>query len=144
MTPKMRRIVQAVLYESFAVGFVGPGLAVLFDKPATTALSLAIFMSFFALGWSYVFNALFEHWEARQVKKERSALRRAVHASGFEGGLVVMLVPVVAWWLNITLVAAFVADLGVLAFFLVYSCIFTWGFDRVFGLPSSATHKCDA
>ena len=43
-----------------------------------------------------------------------------------------------AWWLGISLVEAFVLDLGFLAFFLVYTFAFNLGFDRVFGLPASA------
>lgn len=144
MSPKVRRVLQAVLYEALAVGAVGPALAWLFDQPAATALSLAVFMSAVALAWSYVFNTLFERWESRQAQKGRSLLRRAAHASGFEGGLVVMLVPVMAWWLDTTLLAAFIADLGVLAFFFVYSFVFTWAFDQVFGLPASAAQGCEA
>lgn len=138
MTPTTRRIVQAVLYEVVAIGFVGPALALLFDTPASNALVLAVVMSSIALAWSYVFNGMFERWEARQSRKGRSVLRRLVHSSGFEGGLVVMLVPLMAWWLGTSLWVAFVADLGVLAFFFVYSFVFTWVFDRVFGLPASA------
>ena len=33
---------------------------------------------------------------------------------------------------------AFVADLGLMAFFFFYTMAFTWAFDRVFGLPASA------
>jgi len=144
MKPITRRVLQAVLYESIAVVFVGPGLAFLFDSPAVTAISLAIFMSTVALGWSYVFNTLFERWERKQVVKGRSIYRRVAHAIFFEGGLVVTLVPVMAWWLNTSLLAAFLADLGVLAFFFVYALIFTWAFDKVFGLPASASGACEA
>jgi uncharacterized membrane protein len=67
-----------------------------------------------------------------------------MHGLGFEGGLVVMLVPVMAYWLKTSLLSAFVADLGILAFFFVYAVVFTWGFDRVFGLPRSASERCEA
>jgi uncharacterized membrane protein len=46
-----------------------------------------------------------------------------------------MLVPIMAWWLDIGLLEAFLADLGILAFFFVYAIAFTWCFDRVFGPP---------
>jgi uncharacterized membrane protein len=138
MKPHTRRIVQAVLYEAIAVGFVGPVLAWLFKTSMTSALALAVLMSTVALVWSYLFNTLFERWEAGQARKGRSLLRRVAHSSAFEGGLVVMLVPVMAWWLDTSLLAALLADLGVLAFFFVYSFVFTWAFDRVFGLPASA------
>lgn len=138
LTPWKRRALQAVLYELFAVLFVGPALALSFAQPMLTTLALAVFMSTVALAWNYVFNGLFERWEARQAVKGRSWKRRLAHGIGFEGGLVVMLVPVMAWGLETTLWAAFVADLVIFAFFFVYAIGFTWAFDRVFGLPASA------
>lgn len=48
-----------------------------------------------------MFNWAFEAWETRQVTRGRNWKRRIVHAIGFEGGLVVMLVPLFAWWLRI-------------------------------------------
>jgi uncharacterized membrane protein len=65
------------------------------------------------------------------------------HGVGFEGGLTVLLVPVMAWWLDTTLWVAFMTDLGLLAFFLVYTMVFTWAFDQVFGLPQSALPQAD-
>lgn len=139
MKPQTRRIVQAVLYEVFAVAAVGPALAFIFNEPVASSLGLAVCMSTIALAWNYVFNGWFERWEARQTTKGRSLARRILHGLGFEGGLVVMLVPVMAYWMNISLWKAFVADLGILAFFFVYAVVFTWAFDRIFGLPESAS-----
>lgn len=144
MKSRTRRVVQAVLYEAFAVGVVGPALGLIFDEPMASTIGLAAFMSAVALAWSYVFNGWFERWESRQAVKGRSIARRMMHGLGFEGGLVVMLVPVMAYWLKTSLLSAFVADLGILAFFFVYAVVFTWGFDRVFGLPRSASERCEA
>ncbi len=138
MSPRTRRVLQALLYEVFAVAFVGPALGWMFDTPLSSSLMLGLLMSSIALAWNYVFNALFERWEARQAVKGRSLRRRLAHGIGFEGGLVVFLVPVMAWWLQTTLWLALIADLAVLAFFFVYAIAFTWAFDRVFGLPASA------
>jgi len=144
MTPTTRRVVQAVLYEAIAVAFVGPAMALVFVQPVASTLALAVLMSSVALGWNYVFNLLFERWETHQAIKGRSIWRRLAHGTLFEGGLVLMLVPVMAYWLNTTLLKAFIADLGILAFFFVYAILFTWAFDRVFGLPQSATTTCEA
>lgn len=138
MSATRRRVVQAVLYEIGAVAFVGPALAWGFEQPLGSSLTLAVLMSAVALAWNYVFNALFEAWESRQAVKGRSALRRLVHGIGFEGGLTLWLVPLAAWWLQTTLLAALLAELVLLAFFFVYAIAFTWAFDRVFGLPRSA------
>lgn len=138
MTPRTRRVLQAILYEAIAIAVVGPVLSLAFDKPASSTLGLAVVLSSIALTWSYVFNALFERWESRQAVKGRSFGRRLAHGVGFEGGLTVLLIPVMALWLDITPLSAFIANLGLLAFFFVYAIAFTWAFDRVFGLPASA------
>ncbi len=139
MHPKTRRVFQAVLYEAVAVAFVGPVLGLLFLQPLASAVGLAVCMSLVALAWNYVFNGWFEAWEARQTVRGRSLRRRLAHGVGFEGGLVIMLVPIMAWWMNTTLWVALIADLGILGFFFVYAVAFTWTFDRIFGLPQSAS-----
>lgn len=144
MHPTTRRVVQAVLYEAIAVAAVGPAMGLLFERPVGSTLVLAVVMSTVALLWNYVFNALFERWEARQEVKGRSLRRRLAHGIGFEGGLVVMLVPLMAVWLETSLLNAFLADLGILGFFFVYAVAFTWAFDKLFGLPASATRPCEA
>lgn len=138
MTPTTRRVLQAVLYEAGAIAFVGPVLGFAFGKPASSTFLLAVVLSTIALCWNYVFNALFERWESRQVAKGRNLARRVAHGTGFEGGLTILLVPVMACWLETSLLTAFVANLGLLAFFFVYAIAYTWLFDRVFGLPESA------
>lgn len=138
MNPTTRRVLQAVLYEVGAIAFVGPVLGFAFGKPATSTFLLAVVLSTIALCWNYVFNALFERWESRQVVKGRSFARRLAHGTGFEGGLTIMLVPVMAFWLETTFLTAFVANLGLLAFFFVYAIGYTWAFDKIFGLPQSA------
>ena len=138
MSPTIRRVFQAVLYEAIAIGFVGPTISFLFSEPVTSTIGLAVCMSTVALTWNYLFNGLFEKWEAKQAVRGRSLLRRLAHGLCFEGGLLLMLVPIMAWWLDTTMLAAFMADLGILAFFLVYALVFPWAFDRIFGLPQSA------
>ena len=138
MKPKTRRVLQAILYEAFAIAFVGPVLSFAFDRPPASTLGLAVVLSSIALAWNYVFNSLFERWESRQSERGRSLARRVAHGTGFEGGLVIILVPVMALWLDISALDAFLANLGLLAFFFFYAIAFTWAFDRVFGLPESA------
>ncbi len=143
MSPRNRRVLQAVLYEVFAIAFVGPVLSLAFDKPPASTFALALVLSSIALGWSYIFNAIFEKWEASQAKRGRSFARRLAHGIGFEGGLVVILLPVMARWLKISVLEAFIANVGLLAFFFVYAIAFTWVFDKVFGLPESAGKRSE-
>ena len=138
LSPTTRRVVQAALYEGIAIAVVTPVLALAFSHPPGSAFVLSAVMSTIALAWNYVFNTLFERWEARQSVKGRSLGRRIAHGVGFEGGLAMILLSVMSYWLNVTLLEALVADLGLLVFFFFYTVGFTWVFDKVFGLPQSA------
>jgi uncharacterized membrane protein len=138
MTPLQRRVLQAALYEGIAIAVVTPTLAIAFAHPVDSALTLSVLMSSIALSWNYFYNTLFERWEFRQTIKGRSLARRIAHGVGFEGGLALILLPVMAYWLQVSLWTAFLADMGLLAFFFFYTVGFTWAFDKVFGLPASA------
>lgn len=138
MQGPMRRVTQAVLYELVGALFVAPVIALVFDKGLAHSGALALLLSLLALSWNMLFNSLFEYWEARQRQRARTLGRRLLHALGFEGGLALLLVPVMAWWLEIGWWQALAADVGLLAFFFCYAFAFQWAFDLVFGVPESA------
>ncbi|MBE7368976.1 PACE efflux transporter [Ramlibacter pallidus] len=133
-----RKVVYVVSFELLAIVLASTLLRWLSDSPVVTAGLTAAASSAIAMAWNYVYNSLFEQWEARQVRKGRSLLRRVVHAVGFEAGLVVMLVPLFAWVLGVSLLAALLLNAAMIVFFLVYAFLFNLAFDRVFGLPLSA------
>ncbi|HGW3828210.1 TPA: PACE efflux transporter, partial [Acinetobacter baumannii] len=64
--------------------------------------------------------------------------RRIAHAIGFQITLVMFLIPLIAWWMNISLVAAFWLDVAFIIIIPIYTFIFNWTFDKLFGLPASA------
>ncbi len=138
MQGKTRKIVQAISYEIIAIIMTAPVFAYGFDASATSSTVLAAVISAIALTWNMLFNTLFEYWEARQPSRERTLQRRVLHALGFEGGLAVILVPLMAWWLQVSLWQALVAELGLMAFFLLYAFCFQWAFDKLFDVPDSA------
>lgn len=132
-----RRVVYVTLYEGIAIVLTGAVLFALGHGPLHSLVA-SVGASLLAVTWNLIFNALFESWERRQAVKGRSIKRRIAHAIGFEGGLVLSMVPFFAWWLEVSLWEAFVMDLGFITFFLIYTFVFSWCFDRVFGLPASA------
>lgn len=138
MTPTRRKIIYAVSFEPLGTLVATLGLMVMSDAKPLQSLTLSVIGATIALCWSYLFNTVFEAWEARQPVKGRSALRRAVHALLFEGGLVLISVPIMAWGLGVGLVEAAAYEAGLIVLFIVYTYAFTWGFDRVFGVPVSA------
>ena len=139
-----RRVVYVALYEAIAIVVASFGFAALTDADLGHSSMLSVMASVIAVLWNLIFNWLFERWESRQARRGRSVWRRVAHAIGFEGGLVAILVPLVAWWLDVSLWQAFLLDLALVLFFLVYTFVFAWVFDRVFGLPDSAKAKPNA
>ncbi len=133
-----RKLVHAVIYELIAILLVSAAVRLASAATAQEAAGLALLTSLIAMSWNVAFNSLFEAWERRQTQRERTLWRRVLHAIGFEGGLTVLTVPVIAWWLQLGWLQALVADLWLVALFLVYTFVFNWLFDRVFGLPTSA------
>jgi uncharacterized membrane protein len=73
-----------------------------------SSLALSVLTATIALCWNFAFNLIFEAWEARLPVRGRSRRRRAVHALMFEGGLVPILIPVIACWLRVGHVQALV------------------------------------
>jgi len=133
-----RKVVYVCLYEAIAITICSISFFALSDKDLGHATALSIACSAIAVMWNLAFNAMFERWESLQTVRGRSFARRAAHAIGFEGGLIVLLVPLIAWWLDVSLLQSLVMDIGLSIFFLVYTFVFGWVFDRIFGLPASA------
>ncbi|MGE4373164.1 MAG: PACE efflux transporter [Xanthobacter sp.] len=138
MSAITRRVVYLIIYEALAILFVSLALAGVTGQSAGHTGVVAVASSLVAVTWNFIFNTLFEAWEARQSVRGRSLKRRMAHACLFEAGLVVMLVPLFAWWLEVSLLDALIYDIGLTLFFLAYTFFYNWGFDAIFGLPASA------
>jgi len=123
------RLVHAVGYEVFAVLLCAPLLSWIMGKSLATAGALAVTLSVIAMLWNMVYNALVD----RYVQSERihwKARARFVHGLGFEAGLVVWCLPVAAWMLDISLLQAFMVELGFFVIILPYTVLYNWAFDK--------------
>ncbi len=133
MTPQKsltERIGQAIGFELLAVLICTPLLAWLMDKPMVDMGVATIAIGLIALAWNVLFNGLFDRL-LKRLKQTPNAVTRVVHALLFEGGLVAVSVPLIAWWLNVSLLQALILDIGVLLFFLPYTYIYHWTYDVV-------------
>jgi len=135
-----RRLLFVTFYELFAV-IAASLLFMLTGQSSLHSGVMAVVSSAVAIVWNLSFNYAFEQWELRQSVKGRSFLRRTVHAIGFEAGMALILIPVMAWWFSITLWQATVLEAGLLVFFMAYTYVFNWCFDHLFGLPLSAQSR---
>jgi len=122
------RIVHALAFEVIAVLICAPTLAWLMGKPLLHLGVLTLMFSTVAMLWNMLFNYLFDRAQ-RRMGFVRGLGARVSHALLFELGLVVVLVPLAAWWLSIGLLQALLLDIGLLLFFLPYTLGFNWGYD---------------
>ena len=56
---------------------------------------------------------------------------RILHAIGFEGGLLIATVPMIAYMMQMTVIDAFILDIGLTLCILVYTFIFQWCYDYI-------------
>jgi uncharacterized membrane protein len=124
------RVFQAVGFELLAIVICTPLLAWVMDKPMLDMGVVTMAIAALALAWNVLFNGLFDRL-LKRLAMARTAWVRVVHALLFEGGLVALGVPLIAWWLDISLWQAFVLDIGVLLFFLPYTYVYHWVYDVV-------------
>ena len=88
-----RRVIYVALYEAIAIAVVTLALMALTQEGPASSGGLAVGSSAIAVAWNLAFNAAFERWERRQPARGRTVARRVAHAIGFEGGLLLFLVP---------------------------------------------------
>ena len=127
------RIRQAIAFELIGLLLFVP-LSSLFFRFQTSEIGvLGLFGATLATGWNYLYNLAFDLGLQRLTGSTRKSLgHRVIHALGFELGLTVVFLPVVAWWLEIGLMEALVMDLAFVVFYLVYAFVFTWCYDTLF------------
>lgn len=136
------RIRQALSFELIGLSIVTPLASWIFGFEMMEIGGLALISATVATVWNYIYNLGFDHALRRFFGRTQKTLPlRVVHAVCFEAGLLLALLPIFAWWLDITLVQAFVMDVSFSAFYLVYAFVFTWAYDTVFPIPEPAAQE---
>ncbi len=124
------RIFHACTFEFFAILFtILIGIFIL-DKPMSSMGVLSVLISVTALLLNIVFNWIFDKFFPF-VNGDRPVKIRILHALGFEGTLVLFTVPMIAYILNVGFVEAFMIEIGFLIFFLFYTYIYNWAYDKI-------------
>lgn len=133
-----RKVTYVFLYEFIALLLMTMTFQLYSDHDAASAGALGAITVLVAILWNLLYNSLFEFWESRQAQRGRGLARRTLHAAGFELGLLAITLPLFAWWLDLSLVDAFLLDAGLTLFFMCFTFVYNWSFDRIFGLPLAA------
>lgn len=131
------RLRYTFLFELLLIAILAPTGALILERQVLDVGLLAVVLSVKAMLFNLIYNWVFDRLDARagRIPTERSLVGRIVHAGGFECGLVMTSLPIVIWWLDLTLLQALVMDLSVTSLVVVYTILFSWGYDRLFPVP---------
>ena len=125
-----RRLIHALSYEIILLVIIAIALSFIFAVPMEVTGTLGIAMAITSVVWNMIFNHFFEKYEAKR-KLKRTVGVRILHAIGFEGGLMLATIPMVAYALEMSLGQAFLTDLSLTLCILVYTFIFQWCYDHI-------------
>lgn len=139
LSPIKRRVLYVTLFEIFAVMLTTFILVVLSGGDTQQSLILAIIIASTAVVWNFIYNTLFEYWEKRKQIKNRTFIIRSIHAMGFEGGLTLVCMPLYMIWYGVGIWMALTMEISLTLAFLVYTFLFTLGFDNIFTLPQQTS-----
>ncbi|MCC8256443.1 PACE efflux transporter, partial [Vibrio campbellii] len=124
------RIFHAVLFEMIALAIIIPAASLITGKGSSDLAVVGIGLSLYTVVWNYIYNLYFDKWFGSN-REERSLAMRIGHTLGFEGGLIFLSIPVIAWFLEITLLQALALEAGFLIFFLFYATGFNLAYDKI-------------
>ncbi len=136
MRSPLDRIRHALSFEIIALILVVPLGALVFHMPIHDIGIVGVASASLATLWNIAYNYAFDVALRRMTgTTEKRPGTRLVHAVLFEIGLLIVLMPFIAWYLGISLWRAFVMDVSFALFYVVYAFVFNWIYDRVFPLP---------
>lgn len=130
------RIRHAAGFEITALILITPLGAVIYGKPLADIGIVALISASLAALWVYLYNLAFDLAMLRLRGDVRKSVRiRVFHAILFEVGMVLLLLPFIAWYLDVTLLEALLMDLSFAIFYMVYAFAYNWIYDVVFPIP---------
>ncbi|GHA52319.1 membrane protein [Amylibacter ulvae] len=132
------RIRHALSFEIIGLLVITPLGALAFHMPIHDIGIVAILAATLATLWNYIYNLIFDRAMLRiRGSVHKTIPMRIIHALLFELGLLIVLLPFVAWYLQISLMQALIMDISFALFYLIYAFVFNWAYDLIFPIPNN-------
>jgi len=134
------RLRQVALFEVGGLVLITPPFSWASGVPVAASMGLLAVLALLAALWNGAYNTAFDWVEGRLTGRpaDRRPWRlRVAHALGFEGGLVLLTLPVVVLWTGLGWWPALVADLGLALAYAAYAFVFNLAYDRLFPIPAA-------
>jgi len=129
------RLRQVALFEAIGLLLIAPGFAWVSGTPLSDSFALLAVLSLMAALWNGAYNTAVDWLQARYWgtrADQRGWGGRLLHALSFEGGLVLLTLPVIVWWTGLSWWLALSADLGLTLVYAAYALVFNLAYDRAF------------
>lgn len=130
MRTKRDRIRHAVLFEIASLCLLLIGFALFSEFDMDKMGVLGIGFSLLTVGWNYIFNYVFDKsmiaYTGSTDKKNR---HRIIHVLLFETILLFITIPIVSWYLNMTLFEAINLEIGIIIFYFIFTYIYNIVYD---------------
>jgi len=135
------RLRQIVLFEVGGMVLITPPFAWASGVSLRDSVEMLALIALIAALWNGSYNTAFDWIEGRitgRTADRRPWLMRALHVLGFEGGLLLMTLPVVMAWTGMDWLSALAADIALAVAYVVYAFLFNLAYDRLFPIPLKA------
>ena len=128
------RLRYCMLFELLLIAILAPLGALVLNQNILNIGTLAVVLSIKAMLLNLVYNWIFDQWDVRagRIPTERALIGRLLHALGLEAVLVMTSLPIVIWWLNLSILQALTMDLAIISLVMLFTMLFSWGYDRLF------------
>lgn len=138
-SPRLRsfrdRLRQIVLFEAGGLLLITPPYVWLTGQPGGESVVLMAALALLAATWNGIYNTAFDWIEGRLTGRSadlRPWSVRAFHAAGFELGILLMSLPLIVVWTDMSWTAALLADLGLAVAYVAYAFVFNLAYDKAF------------
>ncbi|MFW8564866.1 PACE efflux transporter [Orrella sp. 11846] len=127
------RVRHALLFEIVGLAIFIPLFAFALGQTPSDMGVVGVMSAMIATLWNFVYNLGFDKVMLYKLGSTVKTVRmRVAHAILFEAGLMVWLLPPIAWYLNMSLWDTFIMDLYIVAFYLIFAFCFNWAYDYIF------------
>lgn len=136
MRSPLDRLRHALSFEILALLLVVPLGAAVFGLPVHDIGVVSVVSATLATLWNILYNFAFDMALRRLTgTTQKRPVIRVLHAVLFEIGLLIVLMPFIAWYLGVSYWQAFLMDVSFALFYMAYALGFNWAYDKIFPLP---------
>ena len=125
----LERLFHAILFETTVVLLSVFALYFFTEESVSILFGSMVLVSLTAMLWNLVFNYFIDK-VFTGPREKRGVIFRTLHAISFEGGLLIFTVPIIAYFLKVDWITAFMMDFSLTVMVTVYTFIFNWVYDH--------------